>query len=150
MPIHSFRCPKSGHVFDALQTLDKLDDTMACGECKEMADKVFLKFPMSFVRQDICYDSPIDGRPITTNQERINDLARADCVPYEPGIKQDQERKKRETEEALERSFDETVEREIAVMPSRKLEKLAAELEGGLTAEPTRVTPPQQSFRDSA
>lgn len=144
MPLHSFRCP-TGHVFDAYQPSDKLDSTMECAQCKAMAEKVFLTPPMGFVRQDVCYASPIDGRPITSHQEHVEDLRRADCVPYEPGIKQDQERKAREREEAVERSIDETVEREIALMPTKKKEKLTAELEGGMTAAPERITPPQAS-----
>lgn len=146
MPIHSFRC-STGHVFDAYQPLDKLDSTMACAECGVMADKVFLTPPMGFVRQDVHYTSPVDGRPITSWQQHVEELARTDSIVYEPGIKQDQERKAREREEALERSIEQTVEREIATMPTRKVEKLAAELDGGLTAEPARITPPQTSFR---
>jgi uncharacterized protein (UPF0254 family) len=45
----------------------------------------------------------------------------------------------------LEKSVDETVDREIAVMPARKKEKLQAEMEGGLTADIARITPPQRS-----
>lgn len=140
MPLHSFRC-QTGHVFDAYQPVDKLDSTMACAQCKAMAEKVFLTAPMGFVRGDVCYDSPIDGRHITSYHEHIEDLKRADCVPYEPGIKQDQERKAKQSEEALERSVEQTVEKEIATMPAVKREKLAAELQGGMSAEPVRLTP---------
>lgn len=111
--------------------------------------RVFLRAPMAFVQPDIRYESPVDGRPITNYYEHLEELARTNTVVYEPGIKQDQERNERQRLEALERSVDETVEKEIATMPSVKLEKLAAELEGGLTAEPTRVTPPQVSYRDA-
>lgn len=144
MPLHSFRCA-TGHVFDAYQPSDRLDSTMACEKCKLMAEKVFLTPPMGFVRADIHYDSPIDGRPITNYQQHVEDLRRSNCVPYEPGIKQDQERNAREHEEAVERAVDQTVEREIALMPTKKREKLTAELEGGMTAAPERITPPQAS-----
>jgi hypothetical protein len=146
VPMHSFRCP-TGHVFDAYQPVDQLDSTMACAHCKAMAEKVFLRAPMAIVRQDVRYTSPLDGRPITNYQEHLNDLARGDCVAYEPGIKQDQERIARESETAVERSIETTIEREIALMPAQKREKLTAELQGGLTAEPTRITPPQKSFK---
>jgi hypothetical protein len=146
MPLHDFRCP-AGHV--TTEFVGHGIDHTGCKTCgfPHLAEKVFLRAPMAFVRPDICYDSPIDGRPITSMQARIEDLARSNCVPYEEGIKQDGERIKRESEEALERSFDQTVERELATMPARKLEKLTAELEGGMSAEPARITPPQQSFR---
>ena len=32
------------------------------------------------------YRSPIDGRPITTRSERRDDLARNNCVEYEPSM----------------------------------------------------------------
>lgn len=149
MPIHSFRCP-TGHIFDAYQPADKLDSTMACGQCKAMADKVFLTPPMGFVRKDVHYTSPVDGRPITSRQGHLEDLARTNSVVYEPGIRQDQERNQAMRERALESSIEQTVDREVALMPARKREKLTAELEGGLTAEPGRVTPPQVSFRDAS
>jgi len=148
VPLHSFRCP-TGHVFDAYQPVDKLDSTMVCAQCKAMAEKVFLKFPMAFVQQDYRYESPVDGRPITNYHEHLEELARTDTVVYEPGIKQDQDRKMREREASLERSIEQTVEREIALMPAQKKEKLVAELEGGITAEPVRVTPPQVSYGDA-
>lgn len=163
MPLHDFRC-KLGHittafVYHGVNEIDCEECSHCTPACAEKhipgyevlhiglkAEKVFLKAPAAFVRQDICYDSPIDGRPITSMQARIEDLARSNCVPYEEGIKQDQERIKRESETALERSFDETVERELAAMPARKLEKLTGELEGGMAAEPTRITPAQKSM----
>lgn len=149
MPLHDWRCP-TGHVFEAFVERDNLDRTMACLQCKGMAEKVFLRAPLGFVRGDVHYESPLDGRPITSYQAHVNELARGDCVEYEPGIKQDGERRRKESEESLERAMNETVEREIAAMPVRKLEKLTAELEGGLTAEPARVTPQQKSFREAA
>lgn len=40
---------------------------------------------MPMVRSDIePYASPIDGRMITSRSERREDLARNNCVPYEP------------------------------------------------------------------
>jgi hypothetical protein len=91
-----------------------------------------IKAPMAFVQRDICYDSPIDGRHITSMAARKEDLARSGCIEYDPGMKQDAERRAKEAEAATERAVDETVEREFATMPSRKKEKLAAEIEGGL------------------
>lgn len=147
-PMHDFLCAATGHVFTAYQPIDQLDATMACEQCKGMADKVFLTPPMGFVRQDVHYASPVDGRPITSWNAHLEELSRTDSVVYEPGIRQDQERNERARAEALERSIDQTVEREVSLMPTRKKEKLAAELDGGMTAEPARVTPPQVSYRD--
>lgn len=98
----------------------------------------FLPLPMAFVQRDVCYDSPIDGRPITNRQARIDDLARSNCIEYDPGMKQDYQRRLQEKDAALDRAVDQHVEREWECMPSRKKEKLTAELEGGLTAEIAR------------
>lgn len=96
--------------------------------------------PMGFVSRDVCYDSPIDGRPITNKHARIEDMARANCIEYDPGMKQDHQRRLAEQESILERSVDTTIEREISTMPSRKREKLQAELEGGLAPAIERRT----------
>ena len=103
--------------------------------------------PHIFVRPDVHYDSPIDGRPITSQAARIEDLKRAGCIEYDPGMRQDADRRLQESEQKLDSKVDQFVEREIATMPARKREKLAAELEGGLTPDIVRVTPPQQSFK---
>lgn len=153
MPTHDFLC-RSGHVTEAFVAHGV--DWLPCPKCLDIesgvmgeffpkaARKVFLRAPLSFVREDVCYESPIDGRPITSHQQHVEDLARSDCVVYESGIKQDQDRNSRLREEALERSVDETVDREIAMMPAVKREKLVAELEGGLTATPERGTVPSR------
>jgi hypothetical protein len=146
MPLHDFLC-RNGHVSEMMVPFGT--ESIPCPLCLAhvdiQAEKVFLRAPMSFVREDVCYESPIDGRLVTSYQQHLEDLARNDCVLYESGIKQDQERNERMREEALERSVEETVDREIALMPAAKKEKLAAELEGGLTATPERITPPQSS-----
>ncbi len=110
-----------------------------------MAGKRHFNAPMIFVQGDICYDSPVDGRHITNLQARQEDLARTGCIPYDPEMKTDAQRRLKEGEDRLDRQVDETVDRMIANLPARKMEKLAAEMEGGLTAEPIRITPPQTS-----
>jgi hypothetical protein len=53
-------------------------------------------------------------------------------------MKDDQMRRLAESEKALDCHMGETIEREIARMPSEKRAKLAGELESGSTAEVTR------------
>lgn len=140
MPLHDWRC-EGGHIFERFIERDKLDVPQFC-ECGAAATRVFLTPPMTFVQPDIHYESPIDGRPITSMAQRRDDLARADCVPYDPELKKDQSRKLKERDEALDRAVDRTVDEEIAKMPIRKKEKLAAEMQAGLTAEVVRQTAP--------
>lgn len=45
--------------------------------------------PCPTVRSDIDeYRSPIDGKLITSNSQRREDLKANDCIPWEPGINQ--------------------------------------------------------------
>ena len=143
MPLHDHVC-LNGHRFERRIAINELDVEQRCPECDAVAQRTFFKFPMAFVQADILYDSPIDGRVIRTKQERIEDLARAGCVEYDPGMRADADRRRKQSEARLEKLVDETVEAEFEAMPSRKKEKLAAELEGGMTAEPVRVTAPAQ------
>jgi len=145
MPLHDHACT-AGHVFERFIALEHLDSEQRC-HCGAVAERIYTRFPMTSVAKEVFYTSPVDGRPITSRQEHLEDLARSDCVVYESGIKQDQDRNARVRDEQLERSVDETVDREIALMPAVKREKLVSELEGGLTATPERITPQQQSFK---
>lgn len=96
--------------------------------------------PMVFVRPDVCYDSPIDGRPITSMQARREDLARSGCIEYDPEMKTDSNRRVIESEKALDRSVDAFVEESIEKMPGAKRERLANELAAGTDAEIVRLT----------
>lgn len=133
-------------MFDLVLPLARYDEPQTCG-CGNMAIKQ-LSAPRFFIPQDICYDSPIDGRPITSMQARIDDLKRANCVPWEPGIAQDGERRAKEEEVKLDRAVDETVEKEFSRMSPDKKAKLANEIMGGAEIETVRITPQQQSFKE--
>ena len=60
-------------------------------------------------------------------------------VEYEPGMRQDVDRKVAADELALDRAVDETFDREIAAMPAHKLERLDAEMCAGMNAETIRI-----------
>ena len=112
--------------------------------CGESAKQVIESAPMVVIPAHMrwnaeAYTSPIDGRPITNKRQHIEDMARNDCIEYEPGMKQDQERNLVESDKALDKLVDDTVDREIASMPAVKLERLDAELSAGMTAEPIRL-----------
>lgn len=139
MPIYSHKC-SSGHSFDRYLPLVSYDTPQTC-DCGAAARRV-ITVPTIITQPNIHYTSPIDGRPITSMAARMEDLARSNCVPYDPDCKQDYQRRITEGEKSLDRTVSETVDREIALMPARKREKLEAELHGGMTVEPTRITPP--------
>lgn len=137
MPTYVHEC-QNGHRFERVRRVADFDKTEVC-DCGLVAPRVICA-PMVFVAPDICYDSPIDGRPITSMQARIEDLARAECVPYDPGMKQDYQRRIQRGEAELEAKIEATVEAEIERMPTEKRERLHNEMLGGMEAVPERRT----------
>ena len=77
------------------------------------------------------YESPIDGKLITSRQARKEDMARSGCVEYEPSMIEYQKKTYAREDAKLEKKVDEIVEREIFSMPAHKREKLVNELESG-------------------
>tara|TARA_R110000868_G_scaffold220418_4_gene471636 strand:- start:4707 stop:5063 length:357 start_codon:yes stop_codon:yes gene_type:complete len=103
-------------------------------ECGASAGRVYLTAPRGFVGRDVNYDSPIDGRPITSRKAWREDMARNGCSEYDPGMKQDYQRRIKRQEEALDKSVDATVDEMIEKMPARQLEKLESEIRSGADA----------------
>lgn len=75
------------------------------------------------------YESPVSGKWVEGRVARRNDLAASGCVEYDPGMKEDQEKKFKKEDAILESKIDEHVEKTIYEMPTEKREKLATELE---------------------
>lgn len=116
---------------------------IAC-ECGKDAQQV-ITVPMLVIPAHMsatgthAYESPVTGDIITTQKQRLEDMARSGCVEYDPGMRQDVDRRVIEQEKALDKSVDETIDRAIAELPAVKREKLDAEMSAGLTAEAVRL-----------
>jgi hypothetical protein len=82
-----------------------------------------------FVQSDCNYESPIDGRPITSHKQRLDDMARHGCIEYDPEMRKDADRRLKESEAALEKNIDASVEREILGMSGAEVENLGKALE---------------------
>jgi hypothetical protein len=67
-------------------------------------------------------------------------MARSGCIEYDPEMRKDYTRRVEEGERKLEQSVDSLLDKEIAALPSRKREKLAAEMESGVNADIVRQT----------
>lgn len=137
MPTYLVRCQWCLREEDIVRSVAERDANLP--SCHNGQMRRILTLPHVYMKADVHYESPVDGRPITSEQEHREELARTNTVVYEPGIKQDQERNERRRANELDRSIDETVEREIATMPGHKRERLAAELDNGASAEATRL-----------
>lgn len=137
MPLFDLLCD-DGHEFERYLRFSELEDDQIC-ECGRPAIRL-IRPPMIFVQPDVCYDSPINGQAITNRQARIEDLKRSGCIEYDPGMKQDADRRAVENEVRLDKHIEQTVESAIEQMPSKKREQLHTELLSGATAEPVRQT----------
>lgn len=138
MPLYEYECP-NGHSLEIRLPLSEYNAPQTCF-CGSPAQRVITKPAYGFASRDICYDSPIDGTPITSLRARANDLAKHDCIPYDPEMRKDAARNRERSQRELERKIDETVEAEIERMPSRKREQLASELSSGADVTIERST----------
>lgn len=136
MPLHDFLCC-AGHTFEAFVPLVDLEKERLC-DCGSPAHRVFLTAPMGIVK-NVEYTSPIDGRAITTKSARIEDMARHNCVEYDPEMKKDYMKRLERDNDALGRRVEETFDAEIERMPTRKRELLEQELRSGADLELTRA-----------
>lgn len=128
MPTYEYHCTNDHYFERVLPVADyKTPQTCPCGaQGRRVISMPILKIP-----KDIRYDSPIDGRPITSEKARREDLARHNCRPYDPEQKKDYHRRIERDQQALDASIDDTIDREWGKMPTRKREQLAGELLNG-------------------
>ena len=127
MPSYLYRCANQ-HQFERVTTVRNHESAVSCEECDLVAQQVITAPAMVKVAPDLCYDSPIDGAPITSHAARTEDLKRNNCIPYDPEMKRDAARKTTERDEALYTSIEETVCTEVAKMPPKKKRQLVKEL----------------------
>jgi len=143
MPRYLYECENSKERFDRITRVIDHQSVVTC-ECGATATQV-ITVPRVIIPSHMSatglssYHSPIDGRLISTQQQRKEDMARNDCVEYDPGMRQDVDRRVIADEIALDKAVDETFDREIAAMPAIKRERLDAEMSAGMVAEVARI-----------
>src|SRR5690349_20621275 len=116
MPQYQYRCEEN-HWFTVFNSVSNHSPTELCTVCGQLAQQVITAPLMVKCAQDVCYDSPIDGKPITSWAQQEEDLKRHDCIPYDPEMKKDQARRIAEADAALDSSVDRQVEEAIEKMP---------------------------------
>lgn len=142
IPRYQYRCDDCGD-FERIMRISEHVRAVTC-ECGRLAYQV-ISAPHLFIpahmRHDALsgYESPIDGRIITNQRARREDMARNGCVEYEPGMREDVDRRCMDNQKSLEKSVDEMVDREISKMPATKLERLDQEIRAGITANIERL-----------
>ena len=141
--LYEYECVH-GHRFERVLPVSKYDAPQTC-ECGAASRKI-LGVSMVVVQKDICYDSPIDGRPITSARARREDLRKNNCVEYDPEMRKDYDKRVERDQEKLDKAMERTVEATIEKMPIRKRERLANALSGGADVTPQRQAAPFKSI----
>ena len=135
MPTYTFRCRDCGQVFDKFLKLADYEAPQVCS-CGAVAER---KICAPAIRADYPgYSCPVTGKWIEGRRAHTENLAQQGCRVFEPGEKEALIRRKAAEEERFEKSLDETTESLLANLPSRKMEKLVGEIEGGMTATVVR------------
>jgi putative FmdB family regulatory protein len=143
MPTYQYKCAQSGKLIERINSIKQHCNRVQC-QCGSEANQVILSAPLMTIPAHMRYDfngyeSPTTGRLIRNKRERIEDLAVSECMEYDPGVKQDADRRVKESEAALDKAVDETVEKEFESMPLLKREQLATELTAGANIETIRL-----------
>lgn len=134
MPTYLLKCSNE-HTFDRYIKLKDLDQIQYC-ECGAIAKRQICAPMIAPMFED--YQSPIDGKPITSKRKRLDDLARNDCIPYEEGMLQDHNKRVSREEKELDKRVDETVDSTIENMKPKERENLFKELSHGADLNFTR------------
>lgn len=130
MPTYEYAC-SCGARFERVLPVARYDEPQTC-ECGSVAQKLISRPALAWAARECRYDCPITGKPITSYAQHRDNLARHGCQEYDPEMKTDAARFRRRQDESLEKAVEETVERQIEAMPSRKKEQLVRELESGM------------------
>lgn len=89
MPFYTTVCKQCAARGSVYRKIAERNDLPAC----DCGGELFRPVEAPRVVPDITpYQSPATGQWVTSATERRNDLARSNCVPYDPGMKQDAQR----------------------------------------------------------
>jgi len=138
MPIYEYRCG-SGHRFTRFDTVANHQSLRLCPTCFAASTQIITAPAMVKVAQDVCYDSPIDGKPITSWAAREEDLKRSNCRPYDPEQKTDAANRRKAEEAALDTMIEAHAEEVTEKMTTAQRGKIWSELtEQGAEAQVIR------------
>jgi hypothetical protein len=143
MPRYDFEChnPDCRKVEERVLPLSQFDEPQVC-RCGHLMTKVHLRAPAGFVSQvyNQPYKCPVTGKVISGKKAHEENLAQHGCRVLETGEKEANDKRRAADDAALDAAIEGTVEREIALMPTEKKERLANELASGTDASIERHT----------
>jgi hypothetical protein len=139
MPYYDYCCP-DGHTQRLFLALRDHTPKQPCS-CGLWAEQRIGAPLLVKASQDVCYDSPIDGSPITSWAQRREDLAKHGCIPYDPEMKTDATRRVQEADTALDQKIDAHLEEAYTRMPHAQRQQLKKEVvEQGMEVQLERRT----------
>lgn len=131
MPIYTYKCPSCGAAFERFLKLAdyKLPQQCVCGSPAEK------QVSAPAVRSDYAgYSCPVTGKWIEGRRAHEENLARHGCRVLEPGETESARQRHAASEAEFDRQIEQTAEQLVAGLPPQKLEKLASEMQSGVTA----------------
>lgn len=139
MPVYVLKC-KNNHKFDKYLPLKEYNDPQVC-ECGAEARRITVPTMLNCdIQPWDAYVSPSTGEYITSYKQRKADMKKSGCVDYDPSMRTEADRIKRNNELKLDKDLDKTVDQIFESMPSSKQEMLERELTNGVDLEYTRGT----------
>lgn len=131
MPTYSYKCPECGLQFDRFLRLRDYEQPQTC-TCGAVAAK---QLSAPAVRGDYqAYDCPITGKRIEGRRQHEENLRLHGCRVLEPGETQSARTNHSRQEAEFDLMVEQTAEQFVAGLSPQKLEKLASEMEHGVTA----------------
>lgn len=137
MPLYDLKCNSCGKVTGRFIKLQDFDKPQECEFCSGNMQRLI---SAPFVRVDnVGYTCPITDRWIGSKQEHRNNLDMHGCRLLEDGEHEDNNRKRQQANEDLDRKIEESVEKQIESMPTEKVERLAKEVQAGFDVQINRI-----------
>lgn len=138
MPLYTYKCPtctRKRDIFKALADLDRVENCTNCGFAMNR------QLTAPFVQADnVAYKCPITGKMIEGRRAHEENLAKHGCRILEEGESNAYRESLRAADEALDRSIEESVAKQVESLPQEKLEKLQAEMDAGIDVSVQRAT----------
>lgn len=127
MPLYEYECTTcdSGRIA-RVKTLSQYQEPEYCKVCGNQMKRL-ISTPM-FRIDNIRYQCPITGKPITNRRQHEENLAKQGCRVLETGEKEEFVRKRQREDDELANKVAETAAKLVHDMPQEKKEALASEL----------------------
>lgn len=139
MPTYDYKCSTCSRAREVFLKLADLNSPVYCQRCGHAMNR---QLSAPFVRGDYAgYECPVTGQWIEGRRAHEENLKRTECRILEPGEADAYRKSLTRADEQLEKSLDDTWDGLVANLPTDKRDRLAGEIEGGLTTELVRSTP---------